>query len=83
VLAGNLYATEVKTPRADAGVGLFLKGDGKGSFAPVPLPRSGLYAPLDVKDLALVQTTRGKRILVANNNDSLGVIRVLREPVRQ
>jgi hypothetical protein len=83
VLAGNLYATEVKTPRADAGVGLFLKGDGKGNFAPVPLPRSGLYAPLDVKDLALVQTTRGKRILVANNNDSLGVIRVLREPVRQ
>ena len=30
LIAGNLYASEVETPRADAGQGLFLKGNGEG-----------------------------------------------------
>ena len=32
VVAGNMYASEVETPRNDASYGVFLAGDGKGNF---------------------------------------------------
>lgn len=69
--AGNMYYTEPNTPRTDAGNGVWLRGDGKGSLTPV-LPRtSGFLAPLEVTDLALITTPTGKAVLVANNSDSL------------
>jgi hypothetical protein len=71
ILAGNLYNSEPNTPRADAGNGLWLKGDGHGTLEPVPPSESGFLAPLDVTDLALIATPTGKALLVANNNDSL------------
>ncbi len=75
VLAGNHYAVEVETPRNDAGVGLFLKGDGKGSFAAVPVHQSGFFLPYDVKDLSYLPLSESKSIiLAATNNDYLQVI---------
>jgi hypothetical protein len=71
VVAGNLYDMEANTPRADAGNGLWLRGDGHGHFTPVPSRRSGLLAPLDVSGLALFDTPRGTSMLVANTGDSL------------
>ncbi len=71
ILAGNLYYTEPNTARADAGNGLWLKGDGHGTFSPVPPVKSGFLAPLEAVDLALITTPQGKAILVANNADSL------------
>ena len=60
IVAGNLYDAEPNTPRADAGNGLWLRGDGKGHFTPVPPGQSGFLAPLDVTGLALVNTPNGK-----------------------
>ena len=71
LVAGNLYDSEPNTPRADAGNGLWLRGDGRGHFAPVPLGESGFLAPLNVSGLALVKTIAGKAVLVANTGDSL------------
>lgn len=71
VVAGNLYDVEPNTTRADAGNGLWLKGDGKGYFTPVSPARSGLLAPLNVSSLILLNTQRGKTLLVANTADSL------------
>jgi hypothetical protein len=71
VVAGNLYASEPNTPRADAGNGLWLRGDGTGHFVPVPPAESGFLAPLDVSALALIRTIAGKAVLVANTGDSL------------
>jgi hypothetical protein len=71
VVAGNTYDTEPNTPRADAGKGLWLKGDGRGGFTPVSPSESGFLAPLDVRDLALINTPTGNVVLVANNSDSL------------
>ncbi|HST07059.1 MAG TPA: VCBS repeat-containing protein, partial [Gemmatimonadaceae bacterium] len=71
IVAGNLYDAEPNTPRADAGNGLWLKGDGKGRFVPVPPWRSGLVAPGDVSGLALVKTANGRALIVANSGDSL------------
>ena len=71
VTAGNLYASEVETPRNDAGIGLVLLGDGQGGFRPLPATESGFLAGGDAKDLAWVETERGPLVLVANNDGRL------------
>jgi hypothetical protein len=76
IVAGNLYDAEPNTPRADAGNGLWLKGDGKGRFTPVLPSESGFVAPLNVAGLALVNTPSGKVVLVANTGDSLQAFRI-------
>ena len=71
VVAGNLYDVEPNTPRADAGNGLWLRGDGKGRFIPVPPAASGLLAPLKVSGLAVIRTAAGEALLVANTGSAL------------
>ena len=76
LVAGNLYDAEPNTPRADAGNGLWLRGDGRGHFAPVPPAESGFLAPLNVSGLALIKTIAGKAVLVANTGDSLQAVSI-------
>jgi hypothetical protein len=71
IVAGNIYDAEPNTPRADAGNGLWLKGDGKGRFTPVSPRESGFLTPLNVAGLALLNTLSGRIILVANTGDSI------------
>ncbi len=71
ILAGNLYNAEPNVPRADAGKGLWLRGDGDGNFTPIPPFESGLMAPLEVTAMALIATATGQAVVVANNSDSL------------
>ncbi len=78
VLAGNLYSSEVETPRNDASNGLFLKGDGKGYFTPVVGAQSGLYANNDVKDLAMIKIKEDDYVIVAKNDDFLQFVKVNR-----
>jgi hypothetical protein len=78
IVAGNLYDAEPNTPRADAGNGLWLKGDGHGHFSPVSAAESGLLAPRDVTGLALIRTPAGKAVLVANHGDSLQAFAIRR-----
>ena len=73
--AGNLYVSEVETPRNDAGVGLLLKGDGQGDFKAVPAPQSGILLPYDVKKLAVATTPRTHVILCAVNDGPLRAFR--------
>ena len=78
VVAGNMYQAEVETPRYDAGNGLVMLGDGKGNFQPLNVRESGLFAPKDVKDLALIRlgTKKELGILVANNNGGMQLFRL-------
>ncbi len=76
IVAGNLSETEPNTPPADAGNGLWLKGDGRGGFLPVPPVRSGFLAPGNVAGLAHMRTPAGKAVLVANTGDSLQAFRI-------
>lgn len=73
--SGNLYASEVETPRADAGHGLLMKGDGKGGFLPVPAHVSGYFTPGDVKDLALIIVKGEQFVMVAKNQQFLQFIK--------
>jgi enediyne biosynthesis protein E4 len=76
VLAGNLYGTEAETPRNDASIGLFLKGDGKGNFEPVPSVKSGLYIGGEVRVITLIHLGKdsNRGIIAAKNNDLLQIL---------
>jgi hypothetical protein len=76
VIAGNLHMTEVETPRNDAGIGLFLKGDGKGSFNPIVGFKSGLFTSGDVKDLATIEIQGREYIIVAKNYDYIQFVKI-------
>ncbi|GAA4432891.1 VCBS repeat-containing protein [Pontibacter saemangeumensis] len=72
LLVGNDYGTEVFTGRYDAFTGLYLKGDGKGGFRPVPLSESGFFVDGDAKAVAQLFGAKGQKLtLVTQNNDSL------------
>src|SRR5438552_9957574 len=69
IVAGNLYDTEPNTAPADAGNGLWLKGDGQGHVTAISPEESGFLAPRHVTGLALVKTPAGSAVLVANHGD--------------
>lgn len=71
LLAGNLFTSEVETPRNDAGIGLLMLGDGKGAFAPKTLKESGFFTKHDVKKLKKIRHKDRDMILVANNNERM------------
>ena len=70
VLAGNLYQSEVETPRADAGMGLMLLGTTTGKLEPQPAAVSGFSVRSNARRIVLLD---GKRILVVAND---GAVRV-------
>jgi hypothetical protein len=76
VIAGNLHASEVETPRNDASNGLFLQGDGKGHFKAISGRESGLYILGDTKDLQLITIEDTRYIIAAKNNDYLQSVRL-------
>ncbi|PHR85937.1 MAG: hypothetical protein COA80_20055, partial [Leeuwenhoekiella sp.] len=65
---GNLFVSEIETPRNDAGTGLMLLGDGAGGFEPVSVLDSGFFANRDAKKITEMQIGKERYILVANNN---------------
>ncbi|PKA82611.1 FG-GAP repeat protein [Ulvibacter sp. MAR_2010_11] len=70
LVGGNVYDTEVETPAYDANKGLYMQGNGDGSFKPMPiLEESGLFLPLNVKGIEILFLGREKRpaILAVNN----------------
>ena len=71
VLAGNLYGSEVETPRNDAGNGLVLLGDGKGSFKSLAIKESGFFSSKDVKEIHTIGLGDKSNIVCVNNNESL------------
>ena len=68
LLAGNNYASEVETTRADAGTGVFLKGIKDNAFEYQANLETGFYANGDVKNIVLLEQGQSKAVLVANNN---------------
>ncbi|MFD2589151.1 VCBS repeat-containing protein [Croceitalea marina] len=68
---GNLYVSEIETPRSDAGIGVLLLGDGKGNFKAVENTKSGFFTYGDTKNLLQMKIANKEVIVVANNNDQL------------
>ncbi len=75
LIIGNMYASEVETPRNDAGTGLLMLGDGKGGLHPQMSNQSGLFLRDDAKKVKLLNNDEGL-ILVANNNGLVQTIKI-------
>jgi hypothetical protein len=69
VLAGNFDGVKPEIGRMSASNGLFLRGDGKGGFAPVPTAESGFLVNGQARDIQRLRTRRGDLYVVARNND--------------
>lgn len=76
LITGNMYNSEVETPRNDAGHGLFLKGNGKGKFKPVAAIDSGFFTPGDVKNMDLIKVKGKSYLLVTKNNSNLQSVKI-------
>ena len=68
---GNSYAPEIVYGRFDALKGVTFLGDGKGNFNFVGSTTSGFFVDGDAKGIARIETPKGSRIIVTQNNDSL------------
>jgi len=76
IIGGNLYNSEVETPRNDASYGIWLKGNGKGEFK-AKLPReSGLVMRGDVRNMKIIKVKDETHLLVAKNNEALQKIKI-------
>ncbi len=73
LLGGNRFEAEVETSRADAGIGLLLKGNGRGRFSPVSISESGFFIPGNIKSMLMVPTATENLILVGENNAFLKI----------
>ncbi|MCY4215718.1 MAG: VCBS repeat-containing protein [Flavobacteriaceae bacterium] len=75
--AGNLYGSEIETPRNDAGYGLVLLGDGKGNFKSLKPYEVGIQITGEVKSINEIRLAGGvKGYLIAKNNDILQLISI-------
>ena len=81
LMTGNSYSSNCYTGQYDAYTGLLLTGDGKGGFSPVLSRESGFFADGDAKGMAELSLKDGSAlVLVAQNSDSLKVIRSFSSP---
>jgi hypothetical protein len=70
VIAGNIFETEVETPAYDSGKGLYLVGNGDGTFKADPkLTYTGMFINKDVKAIKpIILGSKQRGVLVANNS---------------
>ncbi|MGI9078523.1 MAG: VCBS repeat-containing protein [Gemmatimonadaceae bacterium] len=68
-LSQNFFPMEIATPRHDAGLGIWLRGDGAGKLAPVSAAESGISVFGDQRGAALADYNRDGRVdLVVTQN---------------
>ena len=68
VLVGNIFNTEVETPRLDNPYGLILLSNGKDNYDVIGPETSGLYIKGDAKSVEIIDVNGKTLILVGCNN---------------
>lgn len=69
MLGGNLYGFLPQFERLDASYGDVLINDGKGRFSFTPQKQTGLQVQGEVRDIAAIETKKGRQLLFLRNND--------------
>ena len=60
-----------------AGYGLYLRGDGKGTYTPEQEVESGFLVPGQARDIQRVRTASGSLYIVSRNNDRPLIFRAI------
>lgn len=68
---GNIFVSEIETPRNDAGNGLLMFGDGVGKFSVSTGQESGFFANMDAKKMITISNQMQRKVLVSNNDNIL------------
>ena len=76
IVGGNIYDTEVETPRLDGASGLILISNTKDGYKPLSWEESGLLINGDIKDLELIKTERQKLLIATENNSRLKIFQL-------
>jgi len=69
LIGGNLDEVRIDIGAMHSSYGLMLKGDGRGTFKPIPATQSGFFVPGQIRDIQRVRTRNGALYVVARNND--------------
>jgi len=72
IVGGNIYNTEVETPRLDNQFALLLISDKNKNYSAIGPDKSGLYLSGNTKSLKIIDR-KNPKLLVANNNSNLEV----------
>ena len=75
IIAGNIYNTEVETPRLDNQFALILVSDKNTGYNIISPEKSGLYLSGNTKSIKVIDNENIK-ILVGNNNSSLEIFEI-------
>ena len=76
IISGNMYNSEVETPRNDGSVGVYLEFSPIKGFSAVPTKESGLFINGDVKDMELISLKENDYIISAKNDDLIEFTRI-------
>ncbi len=77
IVVGNIYETEVETPRLDALSGVILLSNGNNGYTNVPYQNSGLFMNGNVKSVELITNANNETILLnTTNNGPIGVHKI-------
>jgi hypothetical protein len=72
LIGGNFNNASINYGPYDAGLGLLLKGDGKGRFQPLEPYESGIAVRGEIRDCVVLKKRNGaSMLLISRNNDSL------------
>ena len=72
IVGGNIYNTEVETPRLDNQFAVILISDKNKNYSTIGPDKSGLYLSGNTKSLKIIDR-KNPKLLVANNNSNLEV----------
>lgn len=75
--SGNLYQTEVETPRQDGAIGTVMTMQADGRFVEIPFSRTGWFAYGDIKAMEVIRDALGREIIItACNNGPVRVFQI-------
>ena len=76
IISGNMFNSEVETPRNDGSVGALLKFEPNSGFKAIPARQSGLFLNGDIKDMEFISLKNNDYIISAKNNDLIEFTRI-------
>ncbi len=71
IIAGNIYNTEVETPRLDNGFGLVLLSNKKNGYTILGPDKTGFYINGNAKSMELISKNNQKHLLIGINNGDI------------